>query len=83
MKKPMVGWFASTPMKTGPGAASVFTWLFPVLGIVFLMFTISQSVNDLHAIYYRVEFWGEYKKKVALELPEIVDHSESITSSKE
>jgi hypothetical protein len=39
--------------------------------IVYMILVISQSVNELHEIYYRVEFWGEYKKKVALELPDV------------
>jgi hypothetical protein len=39
--------------------------------ILYMVIVISQSVNQLHEIYYRVEFWGEYKKKVALELPDV------------
>jgi len=77
------GWFAVTPMKTGPGTPSLLTWIPPIFGFAFILWVISQSVNELHEIYYRVEFWGEYKNKVALDLPEIVDHGESITSSSE
>lgn len=39
--------------------------------IIFLILTISQAVNQLHDIYLRVEFWDEYKKEVALELPDV------------
>jgi hypothetical protein len=39
--------------------------------ILYVIIVINQSVNQLHEIYYRVEFWGEYKKKVALELPNV------------
>jgi hypothetical protein len=53
------------------------TWLGLMEGIsfaavyMFLILVITQSVNKLHEIYYRVEFWGEYQKKVALDLPDI------------
>jgi len=56
------------PSKPLPGI-----WEVMPLGaaIVYMILVISQSVNELHEIYYRVEFWGEYKKKVALELPDV------------
>ena len=40
---------------------------------VFLLFSISSAVNKLHDIYYRAEFWDEYKKKVEFELPGIAE----------
>lgn len=39
--------------------------------VFFIIIIITQTVNRLHEIYYRVEFWGEYQKKVALDLPDI------------
>jgi hypothetical protein len=42
-----------------------------ILLLFWMLFTIIQGINRLHAIYYRVEFWSEYKKEVERELPNI------------
>lgn len=56
------------PTKPLPGIWEVIP---PGAAMLYLVIVISQSVNRLHEIYYRVEFWGEYEKKVALELPDV------------
>ena len=50
---------------------ATWTYVFSGVCLIFLLLTISQSVNKLHAIYYRVEFWGEYQKQVVKDLPDI------------
>jgi hypothetical protein len=81
----IIGWggFLWSPIKIAPGILGSVSWLIGFGGLFFLLVIIFQSVNDLHAIYYRVEFWGDYKKKVALELPDVVAQTERITSSSE
>jgi hypothetical protein len=61
------------PTATMPHAAwwGVATVITAMSIYAFLIYVITQSVNRLHDIYYRVEFWGEYQKKVAAELPDI------------
>jgi hypothetical protein len=81
----VIGWggFLWSPVKIAPGVLGTISWVIGFGGLVFLLFVISQAVNDLHAIYYRVEFWGDYKKKVALEIPDVVAQIERSTSSNE
>jgi Ca2+/Na+ antiporter len=66
------------PFKTQPGVWSTITWLTAIGVYMFLILVISQSVNQLHEIYYRVEFWGEYKKKVLLELPDVENKGQPV-----
>jgi hypothetical protein len=61
------------PIPTEHGIMRVSSWLFPFAGAMFLLFSISSAVNKLHDIYYRAEFWDEYKKKVEFELPGIAE----------
>ena len=63
------------------GWGSLFGGITYVCALLFLIFEISGSVNRLHEIYYRVEFWGEYKKKVELALPDVTHDNGSITPS--
>jgi hypothetical protein len=57
--------------RTEPQTWNVFAWLAATGVSLFLVLMVSQAVNGLHDIYFRVEFWGEYKKKVVLELPDV------------
>jgi hypothetical protein len=41
--------------------------------MLFLGFIILQAIQQLHSIYYRVEFWDEYKKQTLLDLPDVED----------
>ena len=65
------------------GWVSTFEGITSACGLLFLIWEISGSVNRLHEIYYRVEFWGEYRKRVELELPDLAHDNDSITSSNE
>jgi uncharacterized membrane protein YbaN (DUF454 family) len=59
-------------MKPTPltGWTQYFQWLFP-FGLLLSVIFFSQEVNRLHAIYYRVEFFGEYREKVLKALPDL------------
>jgi hypothetical protein len=50
-----------------------------VCATFFLIWEISRSVNRLHDIYYRVEFWGEYRQKVLATIPDIEREVQSST----
>jgi hypothetical protein len=70
-----IAWFVLTPVPGTRGVWSMLSALIPSGVTLFLIFTISQSVNNLHEIYYRVEFWGEYKRKALVEMPELAEIS--------
>lgn len=59
-------------MKPTPltGWTQYFQWLLP-FGLLLSVVFFSQEVNRLHAIYYRVEFFGEYREKVLKALPDL------------
>jgi hypothetical protein len=61
------------PFKDMSTAWRAAAWFSVAACYLFLLQVISQTVNRLHQIYYRVEFWNEYKKEVALQLPDVAE----------
>ena len=66
-----VGGLAYAPFKVDRGIWGTTSALIWAGGILFFIIAFSQQVNELHEIYYRVEFWGEYRQKVLQALPDL------------
>jgi hypothetical protein len=63
-------WMLVRPTPPLTGWAHFSQWLITV-GLVFSIVSLSQEVNRLHAIYYRAEFFGQYREKVLKVLPDL------------